>query len=363
MTIFGYTITEILAFIGALSIVFTFIKHLFDIVPRLGSLRTNLYKSLASTLKHKNLEKRAIASNIENVVNESVSHLQRELPVGWINKARIEWVKEESKDDLDEDELILRIRPIEDQDRNLMNGIYYYFTKAIFPGVKQVIPKEPRKAAVLQFSRRTITKHHPYAISLFEDQYLETAIQKDARIAFYLGHYQSMDQRGFFAGVFIREATALAQKIRFSAERAEIVKELDAIVDQITTFIEKSPHAPDELWSRKTNTYSYAFLLVAVPIFWRKVDTYVKRAKYHINNGIEKLYVLGADQEKPFVRKVIQAIANQTDYKLSEQFELYRDYRGEPGGSCAVFKLTSLSGDARIDAQMVVEASAEEQPN
>lgn len=351
MKILGYTPTELLAFIGAISVILVFIKLLFEVVPRLNSLKADLYKSLASNVRHKTLEKRAIASNIEFVVNESVSHLQRELPAGWISKARIEWVKEESKDDLEENELILRIKPIEDQDKNLMNGIYYYFTKALFSGIKQVIPKEPRNAVVLQLSRRTITKHHPYAISQFENYYLEPAIQKEPRIAHYLGNYQSMDQHGFFTGVFLREATELAKKVRFSAQRSDIADELDGIIGQITAFIENfhRPNMPDGLWSRKTDVSSYAFLLVARPVFWRKVDSYVNRAKYHIDHGIEKLYVLGADQERPFVRKVIQAISNETDYNLAEQLELNRDYRREPGGICAVFLLKSSLEQAHND--------------
>jgi len=343
MTIFGFSITDVLAVIGALSLILGFIKLLFDVIPRLGSLRTFIYKSLANTIKHKSLEKRAIGSNIENVVNDSVTDLQRELPIGWINKARIEWVKEEKKDDLEEGDLILRIRPIDDQDRNLMNGIYYYFSKAIFPIMKQVIPKEHKKAAVLQLSRRTITQHHPYAISLFEDQYLEPAIQEDEQIVYYLDNYQSMDQHGFFTGVFLREAASLANKVRFSEQRAEIASDLNGITDQIVTFIQKykkAPEVPDELWSRKTDIYSYAFLLVARPFHGGKTGSYVYKAKYHINNGVEKLYILGANKEKPFVHNVISAIANQTEYKLSEQFELYRDYRGEPGGICAVFLFT-----------------------
>jgi hypothetical protein len=343
MTLFGFTPTEILAFIGALSIIFGFIKLLFDVVPRLGSLRAQAFQALATNIKHKIIEKRAIASNIESVVNDSVSHLQRELPAGWISKARIEWVKEESKEDLEEDELILRIRPLEDQDKNLMNGIYYFFTKAIFPGVRRVIPKMPRQAAVLQLSRRTILKNHPYAIGLFEDKFLESAIQREPGIANYVGKYQAMDHQGVFTSVFLREATELAMKIRFSEERSHIAEELDEILKQITTFIKKikkTADVPDELWSRKTDTYSYAFLLVARPVFWRRVDAYVNRAQLRVADKIDTLYVLGAEKEKAFVGKVVSAITKNTDYVLTEQFELYRDYRGEPGGICALFRLT-----------------------
>jgi hypothetical protein len=343
--ILGISFTQILAIVGGASIILGFIKLLLEVVPRFGKLKTNVYKKLSDSFKYKSLEKRAISSDIENVVNDSVSHLQQELPIGWINKAKIEWVKDETKKDLDEDELILRIKPINDQDRNLMNGIYYYFTKVIFPKVKIVIPADYKKAAVLHLSRRTITNYHPYAISKFEENYLEPAIHKDAQIVQYLDNYQNMDQHGYFTSVYLREATDLAKKIQFSAKRMEINNELDGIINQIITFNKKCgkmPELPDNFWTYKSDSCSYAFLLVARPKLTRKVNTYVNRAKIHISNNIMNLYILGANREKSFVDKVIREISYNTEYKKIEQFELFKDYRGEPGGVCALFSLTPI---------------------
>lgn len=349
MMIAGFTLNDILAFIGAASLVLMLIKLLFEVIPKLGSLRANAYRAISERYKHRGLEKRAIAANIENVVNDSVGFLQKELPVGWISKARIEWVREESLDDLEDDDLILRMKPIEDQDENLMNGIFYYFTKALFRGVKEILPRTPRKAAVLQLSRRTITKHHPYAIEDFERGYLEAAIGVEPDIAFYLGHYNTLDQRGFFTGVYLREITALAEKVRFTAQRSQIADELKEIIDQISTFIEESPKAPEERWYRKTDISSYGLLLVAMPAWrgrTRREQTYVNRAKYNISKGINRFYVLGANRERSFVRRVIRAIANQTPYTLVELFELNKDYRGESGGLCAIFDLTSVKKES-----------------
>lgn len=328
-------------------LVLTFIKLLRNVIrkviPKLGSLRADVYRAISQGVEHRGLEKRAIASNIEHVVNDSVGFLQEELPIGWINKARIEWVQEESLDDLEDGDLILRIKPPEDQDENLMNGIFYFFTKALFRGVKEVLPRTPRKAAVLQLSRRTITKHHPYAIQDFEQGYLEPAMRVDPDIAFYLRHYNTVDRRGLFTGVYLREITALAEKVRLTAQRSQIGDELKEIVGQISTLIEPYPNdAADEVWYRKSEISSYALLLVARPAWWHKVDTYVNKAKYRVSDGINRLYVLGADQERSFVTKVVRAIGKETPYTLTESFDLNKDYRGETGGICAVFDLASL---------------------
>jgi hypothetical protein len=328
----------VFALIGVATVLLGFVKLLLDVIPKLNALRADVYRATSQKLRHRALEKRAIASNIEAVVNDSVSFLQKELPIGWISRAKIEWVREESRDDMEDGDLILRMRPLENQDENLMNGIFYFFTKALFRGVKEVIPRTPRRAAVLQLSRRTVTKHHPYAMEDFERRYLEPAICVEADVAFYLGHYDTLDQRGFFTGVYLREITALAERVRYTAQRSQIGDELRHILTHVSTFLQASPKAADELWHRKSDTSSYGLLLVARPPFSRRREqTYVNRAQSHIRNGVKRLYVLGANQEKSFVRKVVSAIANETSYALVELFDLNKDYRGEAGGICAVF--------------------------
>lgn len=334
-------IKDILAYIGGFVLVLTFIRLLFEVIPRLNKLRELFVTALHRRVHHRSLEKRAIASNIENVVNDSVSLMSGELPADWAPRARIEWVDEGSLDaeKLEDGELILRIKPIEDQDINLMNGIFHYFTKALFPGIKRVIPSAPRKAAVLELSRRTINISHPYALAEFDKRYMESAIASDEEIPYYLGHYRALDERGFFTGVYIREVADLAEAVRFTAERQRIGEELRELLTHIVRFVESyADSIPEELWYRKTDNSCYGLLLVARP-YSRKEEIYVRRSNERIARGIDRLYVLGANQERGFVRKVIAAIARDTNYLLKERFDLYRDYRGEGGGICAVFEL------------------------
>lgn len=343
MIFLGVSLKDILAFIGGAVVFLTFLKLLFDVIPKLDSIKTSFFRFLTGYIKHKSLEKRAIANDIEEVVNKTVLSLKNELPTGWVNKVKIDWIKEENIRDIDDGELILRLRPYEDQDQNLMNGIYCFFNKALFPENKSVLPEIPRKASVLQLSRRTINIHHPFAMSKFERQYLDSAIEIDEDYATYLGYYSKMDKRGYFTGVYIREISKIADNIRYSPLRKEFSQEIDEIIGHINFFIDEYPNTPDELWYRVSEITRYGFILVARPVPWRRVETYVNKAHYHSSNGIERLYILGAHQEKSFVKKVITAIVQQTDYSITEEFELNKDYRGESGGICAIFDVSSTT--------------------
>ena len=145
------------------------------------------------------MEKKAIASDIENTVNEVVLELQSELPFGWLDRASIEWVDRDIRDsDFIDGEMILRMRPLEDQDTNLINGIYFFFSKALFPETKEIIPASVRKATALQISRRTINNRKSFLKQKFETSILEPSIKEDSSILEYIEKFDGLEtEKGF----------------------------------------------------------------------------------------------------------------------------------------------------------------------
>ena len=131
----------------------------------------------------------------------------------------------------------MRIQPFENQDQNFLSGVYAFFSKALFPRTKEVIPLNARKAAVLQISHRTISDKKPFLKQSFEDSFLETAVREDASIATYLGRYKRLDQRGFFTGTFLREIHEIATKARFQDLRNKMNQEIDEILSHVEGFI------------------------------------------------------------------------------------------------------------------------------
>src|SRR3989344_1396140 len=338
---------NILMIVGALALVLGFLKVLFDVVPQLGRLKSNFWKYAAGKLKSRKLIKNAIASDIETHVNEIVADLQNELPAGWIKKAQIKWITEARDSDLEEGEMILRVCPIENQDQNFLTGVYAFFTKALFPRTKEVIPANARKAAVLRIAHRTIAEKKPFLKQSFEDSFLETAVRDDATVATYLGRYDRLDQRGFFTGSFLREIHEIATKARFHDLRNRMNQEIDGVLTHIEGFITKLNSTngrtiqPGE-WYRLGPATSYGFLLVAHPDH-RGVGPYLHRGREWVNQGIERLYIMGAKEQEPFARYVISEIAKLPNYQLIETFKVNKDYRGTQGGIGALFVISQTA--------------------
>jgi len=344
---------EIFAIIGVFAALFEILNFLFTHIPTLKKWKNNLIKSLSASIMSKRLEKLAIANNIEDTINDSVKNLRKELPNEWAYNVKIEWVNGENESDLVDNTIIMRIKPIDNQDTNLMNGIYYFFQKALFPNLETVIPKIPRQASVLHLSRRVIQNQHPYIANAFNSKYLEPAIANEVEIADYIDGFEKIDKKGFFTSVFIREIKNLSENVRFTQARKNIESEIKNILLHIVDFnsaLDSIEPIPDELWKKSGEEYSYALILVARPFNYNPLP-YVRRAAKYIQENIERLYIIGANQEKRFVKKVIKNIEIKTQYHLVDIFSVNKDYRGENDGICAIFDSLSVTieGENKVD--------------
>ncbi len=327
----------ILAVIGGFQVILAFLETLCRIIPNLNNQRVRLWRFLAEKWSFKKLEKKAIASDIENTVNEVVLNLRNELPNSWLSKAAIKWVDREIKeDDLSDGEMILRIRPLESQDTNLMNGVYVFFSKALFPETKEIIPLSIRKAAALQISRRTISNSKPFLTERFEKGILECAIKNDPAIVEYIEKYNRIDNKGFFTGSFLREIHEIATRAQFKELRNQMLEEVKGVLFHIEEFVGNIGNLRTIKWSRNGPATSYSFLLVAKP-YHDGVDVYIKRVREKFSKGVERIYVMGTSQEKRFVEKVISEIAKLPECRLVEIFKLHKDYRGDRNGIGALF--------------------------
>lgn len=336
----------ILAILGGLHFVVKAIQYFTDFIPLLQKAKAKTWNNLADLFRVRALRKRAIASGIENVLNQVVSELRRELPEGWISRASIQWVGKTLPATIKDRELILRIRPHEKQDFNYLNAIYYFFSNSIFPNTQEVVPSNIKKAASLYLSKRSITNRQPYLIDNFEKHFFNQSTIDEQEVVGYYGDYIRIDEFGFFNSAFIREVDTLAASIRLSRERKNIENEICNILNHLLKFekLNKLTIQTDE-WHKKLSATSYGFLLVARPDtqLAKGIDPYVKRARQQLKYGVKRLYVFACQSDEIFFNKVVVSLRDEIrEYKLYETFNLYKDYRGQQNGKAALFIIDTV---------------------
>ena len=336
----GWIVALIILLVG----IFVFLGRL---IPNIDLIRARILLPIAKKIKHKRLSRAAIKSDICGQVNSAVVRMEDEFPGGWFQKTEIEWIEHENREDfLDNDELVLRMRPVESQDKNYITALYYYMKKSIFPKTKNVIPKNHYEATVLFLSQRIISSQKPCLINIFEDCILEPKVEKQVSILNNIEKYNLLDGRGFFASFFLREAHDIARKFKLTSERASIGSEIADLLKHGEKFINSysSKDHSDSDWIHIGKLSSYGFLLVANPSkALESIFPYINRAKERFSSNIKRLYIFGTKEERWFAEIVIKGIEEKVvGYELAEVFNLSHDYRGGSGGIGALFVLKEI---------------------
>jgi hypothetical protein len=334
--------------VSFLIIVVLVLSHLSNTIDSLQSIKSKLLIPLANKLKHKKLVKAAIKSDVESGINTVIDDINQEMPKGWVKPLKISWVRKESRETfINEGNIVIKVEPLDKEDRNFVNALYFYSKNCFFPTTKSVIEETQYEATVMQFCRRIVHQSKPSYESAFNDDILEPAILKRKKIPEYMERLEVIDQRGFFTGVFIREVHNIAKLVRFSSKRSSMGSEFSEVLKHLEEFLGElvSPEVnsiSDGKWDRQGSIASYGLILVAHPSKAASgaIKGYINRVKERSNKNIEHLYVFGATSESEFVKEVVEEIKKDAfGYKLIEEFSLNKDYRGEKGGRGALFIL------------------------
>jgi hypothetical protein len=348
------TILLILAIFGAIDLAWRGIGLVISAIPPLLGLRTRFWTYIVGFIQLPVLRRKAISTRVEEVTNQTVYHLERYLPKGWIRRARVNWVRSSAASLLVDEEIVLRIRPNNDADTNLLYTLWFYLKNALFPYTQDLIPDSTRSAIALAIARAAIYENHPYLIRQFDNYFIDM-VANNVAVRDKLSDYVRLNEIGFLMGPFIREIDHIASLSRFSQERNKVEKRIKEVTDHMLGFqpILRN-NKPEDEWIYHEGEVSYAFLLVSRPPELRpSIEAYVRRAKVHVANGITRIYVVGRDEERRFVNDVLRSILAIRELKGLDLFALYRDYRGQPRGIGALIGmdefLTRLHPSKRVE--------------
>ncbi len=326
------------------------LNWLANLIPQLDVIKSKILLPIAKKYKQKKLVKSAIKSDIRGHVNREIAKFRDYLPSGWAGEMDVDWVESEEPSTLiDDDRIIVRIRPVDDQDRNFVNAAYHYLRTSFFPKIQAVIPKPHYEASVLYICRKVVEGRNGSAKTFFEDNIMEPLVERHGAIPNHLDDYSHIDNRGFFTGTFLRELHLMATEARFTGARNNMTQETSGVIKHVKDFIAAydTHHAggeemPSTAWYYDGTVSKYALLLVAHPAKTQSgIDPYMNRARERFQSGTKRLYVFGANNENRFANAVIAGIEGAIDnVRVVERFQTSHDYRGTTNGIGAIFEIT-----------------------
>lgn len=336
----------VLTILGGLVIADKGLKVLVALFPRVLTAQSKTWHFVADTIAIRAFRRRAIATGIEAVLNQTAFKLQRHLPTGWVRRVRIRWVRGSQTSQFSDGHIVLRIRPGKNPDHNFIQSLYTYFSSALFPDCRDILPDEIVSSVALAITRASLEGDREYLLGEFDNVFLRNFGEDHRAILDHFGDCVRLNEYGFLMGPFLREVDRVAKDARYSSMRAKIPEMIQQILDHMLAFqpllrIDK----PDDNWFYEGPCTSCGFILVSKPANIRPgIDAYVKRAKSRVQKGIQHLYVIGRYEEREFVYAVIDALLAIRELKGLETFPLFRDYRGDPNGIGALLGLDEMLG-------------------
>lgn len=316
----------------ALAIVLNQVRN----VPFVMKLIGQAWLPIARIFRHWRIQKKAVKGNIENTVNYAVRPLLSEMPSGDLKGLKIEYVKNSKVESfIREGKIIVRLRPVIDQDKNLINVLRLYLEAALMPQSRYLLNTAQRKA-ITYYTGYKLLHGHQRLVNKLHDEYFVIDKRRETDLQEYFNKIRRSDRRGFFYSIVLRVIEHGSSEIRFT--NRSVSEEFGRVLDHITNFIHGLKRGGrsigDKLWSYTRPGTEFSMLLVARPDVAAKssVSPYLNRFKENIRKSDRVFVVFTTSEWSSFGEGVARLLDIQEEAELLETFQCRHDYRGEEGG-------------------------------
>lgn len=174
-------------------------KNLVTVVEYVESRRTNSslrkeQKEMTKTIKDKFYESRL-------QINKSAGFdvLPYDMEIRWRNKSDVKsFLLKNAK-------VIIVMRDSEDHVENFTKAIEAYVEKSLIPRTRKYIPREVMLAVELTIAKKIITIEYDSALGYFDENVYKPAINTNQNLNIFTEALSTLDFRGLFTRVFLRE--------------------------------------------------------------------------------------------------------------------------------------------------------------
>lgn len=326
----------ILTILGGIAVAYEGFRILSRFFGPLRRFNALLLDFASDYVKVAAFRKKALSYRMEDVLNQSAYPLGHFLPDRWIKRAKIEWVRKSKRSVLRGGDIVLRIAPSKSIEISLMSAMWHYFGTIIFPDNSDILPRKFLSGVSLAIARSSLANTHQHLTCEFDAKFVKEAAENQYLDLGVYADCVRLNEIGLLMGPLVREIDRAAVMLKLEGRTEEIQQTIQSVIDHLLQF---QPVVRWELdredWACHTAHGAYAIMLVSRPPETRaKPQAYVDRAKQALDQGIERIYIVGRMEEKQFFDTVIRQILSLREMKGLDRFKLIRDYRGDPGGIC-----------------------------
>lgn len=322
-------ITLLLVALGGISVPAVAIIFLLFYPEKIEIWSSLLWKAISNIKQFAGFaHKRYVKHDLQGRINEFTKGLSKKAPYLASKQVQVQWTEAEdtSRDSfLRDGKVIVRLRRDDPTETNFVHATYLLVSANLLHKLKKYISPSQSQAVDLKVTTDLLRLEKPSTVDLFLEEYLHPkTIKAGAKIPQLLETFDKMDESGLFYQILLQELEFLGSKVFLSAKHknTKIIVE----VQQATEFLKRI--AERKVGEDVPLDFKGEYCCFGVVIMGKKANitssgdayiTYIRKAL--IPKGIDTLYIVGVQENKPVIDNVCMA--------LEETFERHRSYGGE----------------------------------
>lgn len=289
----------------------------------------------------KKAEKTATAMSIQGKVNSFTAEINKEVEELLPYSLKIKWIAPEISEQafIKKNRVIILLSHHKNQDENFSKATMLYMNKAVIPEARPHIHFKLGEAIDLMMTKKALYSFIKArsSFSYFVTQIMRPKTEGDPEIKEFCTVIDTLDERGLFTRVLLRELKELGYRRAGVTETGDTVFETGKFTKFLNEIARKE-QGEDVPLSFSRNYIKVAVILIArpgIPV----TDPFMKMIKQKIKEGINVIYI--------FARGFNIDLAKQVCQLCSQMPELVEIHKGEKfptkidnrtvAGYCAIF--------------------------
>ena len=264
----------------------------------------------------KKAEKVATANNIQSKVDSFIISINTEveglLPFG----LKVKWISPDLSRDafVENDRVVVMLNHHSNQDENLARAAMLYMNKAVIPEARPHIHQKLGQAIDLMMTKKALFSFVEARSSMghFIQTVLRPQTEKDTELKDMCGVIDTIDERGLFTRVLLKELMELGVRRAGITETGDTVFETNEFIKLLKKIAEKERGVDVDPTFIKNNI-KIAIIMVARPENVDNPDMYLHAIEERMKKSVQTFYLFARGVRNiEFAKKVTISVAEKS---------------------------------------------------
>jgi len=273
----------------------------------------------------KGFEYQSIKFDLQSRINSFVSTLNSNSATSF-PKISIKWAGRGQEEVLwEEGRILLVMRDRKHKTKNLAHASYLFVSNTLLRRSKVHLSQSQKTSVDLFATMLILVKESPAGLEYFISNYFVPSLEKHDRVSDFLKQFVNINKIGAFYPILIQELTFLGNTIYLEKPKAEIVNEVNSLIDFLENFSQR--HVGD---TTSVETFTGKYIRCAIRIIATraireagKIEGRRQLIVGWLQRGYPNIYLIGSNNEdnRLFMEGVIGAV--QQTYPTLEVIKTY----------------------------------------